>query len=189
MEDNVAESIGYEQPEAAGKEASRGPPSVWKELGLLLLKIAAIAGALAILFTFFFGLVRYQESSMAPAIKDGDLTIFYRYTGSGYLPKDVVVLDFQGQRQVRRVIATQGDEVDITDKGLFINGALQQELEIQYQTDRYQDGVDFPLIVPKGHVFVLADMRIDATDSRVYGCVEIEDTLGKVMLVIRRRSI
>jgi len=43
--------------------------------------------------------------------------------------------------------------------------------------------------VPEGFVFVLADSRSGATDSRIYGPVEIDDTLGKIMAVIRRRSI
>jgi signal peptidase I len=187
--DSMDKSAGNILSPSTGQGVVSDHPSVWRELGLLLLKILAIAGALVILFTFFFGLVRYTESSMAPAIKDGDLVVFYRYKSSGYLAKDVVVLDFQGQRQVRRVVATQGDVVDISDRGLLINGALQQELEIIQETERYQEGVDFPLTVPQDHVFVLADLRTDAIDSRVYGCVEIEDTLGKVMMVIRRRSI
>ena len=73
--------------------------------------------------------------------------------------------------------------------GLLINGSLQQEQEIYQKTERYQEGGEFPLTVPEGQVFVLGDSRSGATDSRIYGSVEIEDTLGKVMTVIRRRSI
>jgi signal peptidase I len=126
---------------------------------------------------------------MSPAIKDGDLVMFYRYTKSGYQPRDVIVLDYNGQKQVRRVIATAGDVVDIVDDKLKINGATQQEDGIYQKTERYQDGVDFPLVVPEGQVFVLSDSRVGAIDSRIYGCVEIDDTLGKVMAVLRRRSI
>ena len=126
---------------------------------------------------------------MAPAIKDGDLVLFYRYTNAGYLPQDVVVMVIDGRMQVRRVVATASDTVDITEDGLMINGSLQHEPEIYQETERYQEGVGFPLTVPEGQVFVLSDSRIGATDSRIYGCVKIEDTLGKVMTVIRRRSI
>ena len=126
---------------------------------------------------------------MAPAIKDGDLVIFYRYTSAGYLPQDVIVLKHNGQSQARRVVATAGDTVDITEDGLMINGALQQEPEIYQMTQRYQDGVSFPLTVPEGQVFVLGDSRSGAEDSRMYGCLNIDDTLGKVITVIRRRSI
>lgn len=36
-------------------------------------------------------------------------------------------MNYQGKEQVRRVIATAGDVVDITEDGLTINGAPQQE--------------------------------------------------------------
>lgn len=162
---------------------------VWKDLLFLFIKIASVTLAFVLLFTFLFGLTRVQDPSMDPAVRDGDLVIFHRYTQSGYWPQDVIVLSYNGQTQVRRVIATAGDTVDITEAGLMINGALQQEPGIYEKTERYQDGADFPLTVPEGQVFVLGDSRTGATDSRIYGCVKIEDTLGKVMAVIRRRGI
>ena len=181
-------------PEAEPRQTSQGQaarrPSVWKDLLFLLVKIASIVLALLLLVTLVFGVIRYQEPSMAPAIKNGDLVIFYQFTGiSGYLPQDVIVLNYNDQRHARRVVATAGDTVDITDAGLLVNGALQQEPEIFQKTERYQEGISFPLTVPEGQVFVLGDSRTGAADSRIYGCVKIEDTLGKVMTVIRRRGI
>ena len=171
------------------QESSDKQPSLLRSFMSLLLQVGSIIIALLLLVTFLFGVIRYSEPSMAPAIKDGDLVLFYRYTGAGYLPQDVIVLQYDGQKQIRRVIATAGDTVDITEEGLVINGALQQEVDIYKQTERYQDGVSFPLTVPEGHVFVLGDNRADATDSRIYGCVKVKDTLGKVMTVVLRRSI
>ena len=163
--------------------------SIWKDLMFLFVKLASIGLALLLLVTVLFGVVRYQEPSMAPAIKDGDLVILYRYSSAGYLPQDVIVLEYGGQRQARRVVAAAGDTVDIADGGLIVNGALQQEPEIYQKTERYRDGVDFPLTVPEGQVFVLGDSRAGAKDSRIYGCVEIKDTLGKLMVILRRRGI
>ena len=178
-------------PETGGRYVfkAREPPAILKDLLFLLVKIVSIVFITVLLFTVLFGIVRYRDPSMAPAIKDGDLVIFHRYTKSGYMPRDVILLKHDGQLQVRRVIATAGDTVDITESGLKINGALQQELEIYRKTERYQDGVEFPLTVPEGQIFVLGDARTDVTDSRIYGCVEIEDTYGKVMTIIRRRNM
>ena len=162
---------------------------VWKDLVSLLVKIASIALAFVLLFTFLFGIARYQDPSMAPAIRDGDLVIFYRHGKSGYLPQDAIALKKDGQVQVRRVIAVAGDTVDISADGLVINGALQYEPEIYQKTERFEEGADFPLTVPEGHVFVLGDSREGAADSRIYGPVRVRDTLGKVMTVIRRRGI
>ena len=164
-------------------------PSLWTDLLFLLIKITSIVLVLLLLITFIFGVTRYQDPSMAPAIKNGDLVIFYRYLGADYLPQDVIVLDYNGRYHARRVVATAGDTVDVTEAGLLVNGALQVEPEIYQKTERYQEGVSFPLTVPEGQVFVLGDSRTGAADSRIYGCVRTEDTLGKVMTVIRRRGI
>ena len=163
--------------------------SIWKDLLFLGAKIGAIMLAFMLLFTFMFGLIRYDEPSMAPAVKDGDLVVFYRNNAGGYQTRDVVAFEYNGKKQVRRVVAKAGDTVDINGDGLIINGALQQEFDIYLQTERYENGVEFPLTVPEGQVFLLGDSRTDATDSRVYGCMKTDDTLGKVMTVIRRRGI
>jgi signal peptidase I len=163
--------------------------SAWKDLLFLLVKIIVIILAYISLFTFLFGIVWYHDPSMEPAVKDGDLVIFYRYDKNGYLPQDVIVLQIDGEKQVRRVVAKAGDTVDITEEGLMINGALQQEPEIYQRTERFDGGVNFPLTVPEGQVFVLGDSRKESADSRIYGCVKIKDTLGKVMTVIRRKCI
>ena len=173
------------------EDIARAPssPSVWKDLLYLLAKIGAIALVFMILFTFVFGIVRYTEPSMSPAIKDGDLVIFYRGDEGAYHARDAVVLEVGRQKQVRRVVAIAGDSVDITEEGLVINGALQQEPGIYQKTERFTEGVDFPLIVPDGHVFVLGDSRAESLDSRIYGSVEVGDIQGSVMTVIRRRDI
>lgn len=163
-------------------------PSLIKELLLLLGKIAAIVLIVLLAFSFLYGVHRNVDASMQPAIKDGDLILFYRLD-KAYVAGDVLLLDYEGSRQVRRVIATAGDTVDITEDGLFINGALQQEPAIYEQTERYADGVSFPLTVGEGQVFVLADARENATDSRIYGIVSVENTLGKAITILRRRGI
>lgn len=162
--------------------------SLLKEVLLLLLKIGAILLVFVAIFTLVYGLSRNVDASMMPAAKDGDLVMFYRLD-KNYAIKDVLVLEYQGQKQVRRVVAAEGDVVDITEDGLIINGALQQENEIYMETQRYEEGVEFPLTVAAGQVFVLGDNRLNATDSRIYGAVEIRDTLGKVMTILRRRNI
>ncbi|SHK84653.1 signal peptidase I [Desulforamulus aeronauticus] len=180
---NPTSRRGQEPPFRAPPE-----PSPLKDILFLLAKIAVILVAFLLIFTFMYGLCRNTDASMAPSVKDGDLVIFYRLDKK-YVAQDTLVLEFEGQMQVRRVIATAGDVVDITEDGLVINGALQQETGIYESTQRYENGVEFPLTVGEGQVFVLADSRVNVADSRIYGAVEIKDTLGKVMTIFRRRNI
>ena len=183
-------SRGVDTDEKPTKDTVRQQqPSITRELLSLFIKIVAIITAFFLLFTFVFGITRYQEASMYPAIKDGDLVVFYRHASGHYLFQDVVALRLEGETQFMRVVATAGDTVDITEGRLLINGAPQQEIGIFQETERFQVGVDFPLTVPEGQVFVLGDNRAESIDSRIYGCVEIEDIMGKVMMVIRKRGI
>lgn len=168
---------------------SREPPSgIMQELLYLLLKMAALLAILLLLFTFVFGIYRNGDVSMHPSVKDGDLVLFYRLDKT-YMKSDVVVLEYEGTKQTRRVVAIAGDVVDITEDGLVIHGSPQQEQDIYEETIRYDTGVEFPLTVGEGEIFVLGDGREHATDSRVYGCVKVKDTLGKVMTVIHRRGL
>ena len=171
------------------KAVKKGPVELLiRDILDLLIKIVAIAAIGVCLFTFVFGIYRSTEPSMAPAVKDGDLVIYFR-TDKEYAASDVVVLEFEGKIRCLRVVATAGDTVDFKDTFLYVNGSLQQEKWIHEETLRYDSGVDFPLTVQEGQVFVLGDSRENATDSRIFGPVEIADTHGKVITLIRRRNI
>lgn len=162
--------------------------SLIDDMGYLMLKIAILAGILILVGIFVFGVFRNEGIDMAPAVKDGDLVIFYRLD-KRYTASDVIVLEWKGEKQVRRVVAVAGDTVDITEDGLMINSALQQEAGIYEETQRYVEGIEFPVTVKEGQVFVLGDGRESSTDSRIYGPVEVKDTMGKVMFLVRRRGI
>lgn len=159
-----------------------------QDLVSLFIKVVILVAMVVVFLTFFFGVTRYNEGMMYPSIKDGDLVMYYRMDKS-YKPNDTVVLNYDGNLSVRRVIGTGGDVIDITEDGLSINGAPQQELGIYEPTERYQNEIDFPIVVPEDSIFVLADSRQNAVDSRVYGTVKIEDTRGKTIMILRRRNI
>jgi len=143
--------------------------------------------AFVLIFTFFYGFHRNADPGMAPMIQTGDLVLFYRLN-QDFAIGDLLLFNFQGERQVRRVVARAGDTVDFAEGYLIINGAAQQEPAIFQESWRYETGVSFPLTVGTGQVFVLGDAREGATDSRVYGPVNMEDTLGTVITVLRRRN-
>ena len=172
----------------ASQRRAPAPLPVWRELLNLTMKIAAIALVFLLVFTFIFGCLRCAEPDMAPKLLDGDLILFYRLS-KDYRIDDLLLLDFQGVRQIRRVVARAGDIVDITESGLIINGSVQQEPGIYLETVRYEAGVDLPLTVGEGQVFVLGDARETATDSRIYGPVDVKDTLGRVITLVRRRGL
>lgn len=158
------------------------------DLLFLLLKIGIFVLLLAGLFLFVFGIHRCSGYSMSPACKDGDLAFYYRLQQE-YRPSDVIVLEQDGETQIRRIIAVEGDVVDLTEDGLKINGYLQQEPEIYTETLPYVDGISFPITVGPGEYFVLGDNRPQSKDSRIYGTVKQEDVKGLVITLLRRRGI
>ena len=90
----------------------------------LLLKISIIILAVFLIFTFLYGIVRINDVSMKPAIKDGDLVMYYRLD-KRFISGDVAVFEDDGKATTGRVVAVAGDTVDITKNGLKINGAEQ----------------------------------------------------------------
>ena len=162
-------------------------PSIKDDLLFLILKILIFLGLIAITFLFIFGISRIDDHAMNPAFKDGDLAVYYRLQ-KNIFPSDTVVLEKDGEIQVRRVIAIEGDEVDLTEDGLKINGYLQQEHDIYQETLPYQEGIKFPITVGEDEYFVLGDNRTNAKDSRIYGTVKKEEIKGTVITLLRRRG-
>ena len=96
--------------------------------------------------------------------------------------------DFKGgECIVKRVIATEGQIVDIDfERGVvFVDGEEIDEPYIHSYTYN-QQGVSFPLIVQKGHVFVLGDNRESSLDSRSYeiGQIDRREILGKAIFLL-----
>lgn len=165
-----------------------GQTSALTDLVLLLFKVGLVIVFLLILFTFFYGITQARDTSMSPAVKEGDIVIYYR-PDKDYTAGDAIVVEYNGSLQVRRVVAVAGDTVDISSSGgLIINGSTQIETNIYTTTYPYTEGITFPVTVGEGEVFVLGDDRTNAIDSRVYGTVSVDAAKGSVMTVIRRRG-
>lgn len=157
------------------------------DLLILCAQIAAIALGTIVVFTFVFGIMRVTDPGMEPRFQDGDLVLFYR-VGKQYMARDVVVFRHDGLLTSGRIVAMGGDTVNIDSQGLLVNGAYQQEPGIIDETTQVADGVTFPLTVPEDAVFILGDNRDEAVDSRIVGCVPMEQTLGQVIGLFRRRG-
>ena len=157
------------------------------DLLYLLMKLAFLAILLFIMLNFVFAVVRVSDMSMKPAVMEGDLVVSYRLQ-KDYKSGDLVVCKDGKESQIRRVVAIEGDTVDITESGLVINGNLQQEKSIYFETKSFVEGISFPVTVPQGEIFVLGDNRSSAEDSRIYGAIKTSETKGKVVAFFRRRN-
>ena len=60
------------------KQLPRQETTLGEDIFQLLLKIVLIILAVILVFTFMYGMARINDVSMKPAIKDGDLVMYYR---------------------------------------------------------------------------------------------------------------
>ena len=76
-------------------------------------------------------------------------------------------------------------DIDFETGDVWVDGVLLDEPYINDPTTRYE-GVNFPLTVPEGYVFVLGDNRLHSSDSRdpSIGCIDKRYVLGKALQVI-----
>ncbi len=82
---------------------------------------------------------------------------------------------------VKRVVALPGDEIEIVDGEVRVNGRVLDETYVRYE-DQSQFG---PVIVPEGELFFLGDNRPNSSDSRsTLGTVPREQVVGRSVLII-----
>lgn len=157
----------------------------YKFLFRFLGKLLGIALFFTLLLTFIVTPHRMTGTSMFPAVRDGDLGLFYK-PGDAYL-KDVVLYEAEGRLHVGRVIAYEGQTVDFLEGGSYTVDGYTPFEDVPYETAGTEDG-EYPVTVPEGSVFVLNDYRPDVTDSRTYGVISQDRIEGKLLFLLRRRN-
>ena len=76
---------------------------------------------------------------------------------------------------IKRVIGVSGDTIEIRFGEVFVNGVSIKEPYVR----RPDSSSLSPMLIPPGHYFVLGDNRAASNDSRRWGFVPEENTLGK----------
>jgi signal peptidase I len=145
-------------------------------------------------FVLVFGFVRpfvleafrIPSESMVPTLLVGDRVLANKFIYRLTEPErgDVVVFESVGegddQKLIKRVVGVAGDEIEVRNGTLLVNGEEQEE---PYLTENPPfTGSYEPTEVPEEHVFVMGDNRGNSADSRVFGPLPVENIEGEAFM-------
>lgn len=191
------------------------------------LESLAIAVFIALLIRLFVvSAYRIPTTSMWPTLQVGDFVFAFKLPYGLRVPfiedkifvsgkptrGQVVVFRYPSDPQlsyVKRVVAIQGDKIEIKRKRLYINDQPAEYIEVERpkaleaETQGFSvmketvlgstrtvlftpqgDSQNYgPKVVPPGQFFVLGDNRDSSDDSRYWGMVPVENIDGRVFTI------
>ncbi|MBB6217797.1 signal peptidase I [Anaerosolibacter carboniphilus] len=151
----------------------------WLETLLIAILLAVFIKMLV------FDFIQVDGISMVPTLNHQDRLLISKF---GYLihkptKNDIVVFQYPHDKTyffIKRVIATEGDTIEIKNEQVIVNGEICNEPYILEQTMG-----DFSRrLVPKDTIFVLGDNRNNSKDSRYedIGAIPLKLVKGKAIM-------
>ncbi len=126
--------------------------------------------------------------SMLPTIQLGDQVLANKFVYRFRSPQagDIVVFDnpipSRGEDTlIKRVIAVGGQQVDLKDGKVLVNGvALVEPYTYGQPSDKLEmSRIVFPVDIPVGSIWLMGDNRTSSQDSRWFGPVSISAVHGQ----------
>ena len=154
--------------------------------------LVCVVLATVLVFTLVVRIVRVEKQSMRETLQNGVILLTVNRHLAGELKAgDIVVIKKEyfedGKPIVKRIIATEGQTVDIDfDAGVvYVDGQALEEDYIREPT-YLDEGLEFPITVPEGCLFLLGDNRNNSMDSRYpdLGPVDVRCVIGKAVVLV-----
>lgn len=151
-----------------------------------ILSYVLIIGIAILIKLFVFSPIRVNGTSMVPTLYDGDIMILNEigYHLNGLERFDIVVINSNNEKIIKRVIGLPGETVEYKDNKLYIN-----DKEV-VENFKHEDTRDFKLsdinvsVIPKNYYFVVGDNRGNSKDSRSIGLISSKQIMGKTSFVL-----
>ena len=165
----------------------------WQKSTMLYLHdLTHLLAVIMVVFLLLFRIVVVSGSSMYNTLWDGDWllvvsNVFYGEPEYG----DIIVASKDsfndGEPIIKRVIATEGQTVDIDfETGtVYVDGVILNE-EYIYSPTTDDEGMKFPLVVEENCVFAMGDNRGVSNDSRypAIGQIDQREILGRAVFLL-----
>ena len=180
-----AAPAGQEPEEEKEPETLEGMLYCWAQA--LITAVVSVV----LLFTFAVRLIGVSGPSMQDTLYTGDRLLVLNAAYCDFKAGDVVVInDYNAQLSdtlVKRIVAVEGQTVDIDFMSgqVYVDGRPLDEPYIKEPTYT-SEGVQFPLTLGEGEVFVMGDNRNQSTDSRdpKLGPVDERYLQGKALFLL-----
>jgi len=169
---------------------------------LIILCLSAIIFVPARIWMSSLGVSPYKFStaSMMPTLQKDDCLMTDPKAYDGQAPKRGALVVFayprdSTKRFLMRVIATEGETVEINNKQVFIDGEPLQEsykIHIDSHVNTKNDSRGYedvirdnygPATVPPGHFFVMGDSRDNSMDSRYWSFLPLSNVKGQALYI------
>lgn len=176
----------------SSEENKKEAGNVWQAILECLKDMCYMIAVVVIVFTFCVRFVVVSGDSMFDTLADGDYLLLLENSLCGELEQgDIVVaaMDrfYDGKPIVKRVIATEGQTVDIDFEAgvVYVDGVALEE-EYTFTDTNLSEGTKFPLTVEEGCLFLMGDNRNESRDSRdpLIGQVDRREILGKAVFLM-----
>ncbi len=153
--------------------------------------LTVLLAVILALFLLVFRIVVVSGPSMMSTLVDGDyLIVVNNFFAGDPKPGDVVVISKSsydnGTPIIKRVIATEGQQVTIKEDKVYVDGVELDEPYIHGLPTVSPAGDVYTVTVEPGCVFVLGDNRVVSKDSRSnqIGQIDCREILGKALFCV-----
>ena len=157
-------------------------------IGEFVIAFAIMALVIWLLRMFVVEPFTIPTRSMVPTIEPHDSVYAEKISikAADFVPTPGQVYTFinpedPSETLIKRVIATEGQVIDLRDGDVYVDGVkLDEPYTHGQQTEpmRSTAGVTYPYTVPEGCFWAMGDNRGNSGDSRVFGAVPVDNITG-----------
>ena len=136
--------------------------------------------------TYLFVPIMVSGNSMVPTLNNGDVMILnkFSYLVNDIKRFDIVVVDYENEYIIKRVIGLPGDYIEYKNDILYVNSKKVEENYNREFTDDFDLNDLNKEIIPNNYYLVLGDNRPISKDSRKIGLIDKKNIKGSTNFVL-----